>query len=300
MLKKIYFQPGEATLFPKNTSLPEPLFINMIANEPDWSVSAISNRSWCELLLATAGKAYYTIGHRTYTITKGDLIVFNAGMIHEAHSDPNDPIERCVCALRDVRLPGRRENQILYDRRSPVIPLGDRFETMASLFRVVTNACSHPGHNAYEAAQHAVCTILALLDELLGAQPAFSSDEAENTLSREVLAYIDQHYTLPITLESLASRFFISTDHLSHMVKAETGCTPINYLLNRRIGEAQRLLLSTMLPISRIAELVGFANINHFSGAFKKRVGMAPSRYRQDYSISSIPHDAIPLLQPEA
>lgn len=293
MLQKNYLESIPSNLFSHAGQLPELLFANYIADEPDWTVSAISNKSWCEVLLATGGKAYYTIGRKSYTITAGDLIVLNQGMIHEARSDQADPIERWVCALRGVRLAGRAENHILYDHTAPVIPLGDQFEPMKTLFRLAMDACQHPGRNAYHVAQYAACTILSLIDEYLDARPLNRSADDEVTLARDVLNYIDRNYNQPLTIKSLSSHFFISADYLSHLVKNETGYSPISYMLSRRIGEAQRLLLSTMLPISRIAELTGYANINHFTAAFKKKIGISPSHYRQNYNIASIPRGAI-------
>lgn len=293
MLQKNYLESIPSNLFSHAQQLPELLFVNYIADEPDWTVSAISNKSWCEILLATGGKAYYTIGRRSYTITAGDLIVLNQGMIHEAYSDQAEPIERMVCALRGVHLAGRTENQILYDNTNPVIPLGSQFEPMKALFQLAMDTCQRPGRNAYYTAQYAASTILSLIDEYLDARPLGRSAGDEATLARDVLNYIDRNYNQPLSLKSLSSHFFISADYLSHLVKKETGYSPICYMLNRRIGEAQRLLLSTMLPISRIAELTGYANINHFTAAFKKKIGISPSRYRQNYNIASIPRTAI-------
>lgn len=295
MLRKNYLERDPSKLFSYTGQLPELLFANYIADEPNWTVSAISNKNWCELLLATGGKAYYTIGRRSYTITTGDLIVLNQGVIHEAHSDRDEPIERWVCALCKVHLTGRGENHILYDNTNPVIPLGSQFEPMKALFQLAMDACRQPGRNAYYVAQYAVCTILAMVDDYLGtgSQVRGAEVDGEATLARDVLSYIDQNYNQPLTIKSLSSHFFVSGDYLSHVVKKETGYSPISYLLSRRIGEAQRLLLSTMLPISRIAELTGYANINHFTNAFKKKIGVSPSCYRSNYSIASIPRSAV-------
>lgn len=295
MLRKNYLERDPSKLFSHTEQLPELLFANYIADEPDWMVSAISNKNWCELLLATGGKAYYTIGRRSYTITAGDLIILNQGVIHEARSDQANPIERWVCALCKVHLVGRRENQILYDNTNPVIPLGNQFESIKALFQLAMDACRQPGRNAYYVAQYVACTILALVDDYWGTGSQIRDAEADEdaTLARDVLNYIDQNYNQALTIKSLSSHFFISGDYLSHVVKKETGYSPINYMLSRRIGEAQRLLLSTMLSISRIAELTGYANINHFTNAFKKKVGVSPSYYRRNYSIASIPRSAV-------
>lgn len=59
--------------------------------------------------------------------------------------------------------------------------------------------------------------------------------------------------------------------------------TDMQYLLRRRIGKAQNLLLTTDLSMARIAEQVGFETQNYFNAQFSKIVGMPPRKYRQDY-----------------
>lgn len=55
----------------------------------------------------------------------------------------------------------------------------------------------------------------------------------------------------------------------------------MQYLTRRRIGEAQNLLVETDLPISRIAEEVGYDTQNYFNLQFSKHVGMPPRKFRQ-------------------
>ena len=74
---------------------------------------------------------------------------------------------------------------------------------------------------------------------------------------------------------------------LSHVFKQMSGYSPVQYLLRRRIGEAQTLLITTDLSITRIAEMVGYDTQSYFNLQFTKNVGMPPNKFRQNYIVPS-------------
>ena len=74
----------------------------------------------------------------------------------------------------------------------------------------------------------------------------------------------------------------MSTSYLAHPFKDATGYSPGQYMIWRRIGEAQTLLCITKYPVTQVATMVGYDNTNYFSSLFKKMVEMKPKEYR-DY-----------------
>ncbi|MCM3702244.1 AraC family transcriptional regulator [Paenibacillus macerans] len=57
-------------------------------------------------------------------------------------------------------------------------------------------------------------------------------------------------------------------------------CSPVNYLITRRIEAAKRLLSDSNAPVHEIASRVGYGNDKYFSMLFKKVTGQSPSAYR--------------------
>ncbi|WP_026342102.1 response regulator transcription factor [Paenibacillus fonticola] len=100
----------------------------------------------------------------------------------------------------------------------------------------------------------------------------------------EVKEYVSQHYSDPITLAELASRFFISPYYLSQLFKQKTGDTYINFLGQVRIGKAKELLERTDLKVYEICERVGYLDTQHFARLFEKLTGQRPSEYRKSRS----------------
>jgi AraC-like DNA-binding protein len=55
---------------------------------------------------------------------------------------------------------------------------------------------------------------------------------------------------------------------------------PHNYLLSRRLEQAERLLRETQLPLSEIAAATGFSDQSHLARHFRRRTGMSPGLAR--------------------
>ena len=111
-------------------------------------------------------------------------------------------------------------------------------------------------------------------------------EQKNETLIRQITEYLDHHYTESLSLAEIAKHMHISTSYLSHVFKRETGLSPIQYVVHRRIGEAQSLLMETNLPVHVIEERLGFGSSCHLTSMFKKYVGIAPREYRKHFSKS--------------
>ncbi|HWA72983.1 MAG TPA: AraC family transcriptional regulator [Polyangiaceae bacterium] len=85
----------------------------------------------------------------------------------------------------------------------------------------------------------------------------------------------------PLELEVLAAERDMSQSAFSHFFRARTGLTPARFMTEVRVQEAARLLVSTRLPIERIAHDCGFANGNHFGKVFRRFRHQSASSYRR-------------------
>jgi two-component system, response regulator YesN len=99
------------------------------------------------------------------------------------------------------------------------------------------------------------------------------------TLS-QVLHYIRENYSQPITLDEVARSVFLSPFYFSHMFMDELGITFMEYLTRVRMEEAKKLLGDKSLSMQSIAESVGYDDASYFSKVFKKNVGVTPNKYR--------------------
>lgn len=105
------------------------------------------------------------------------------------------------------------------------------------------------------------------------------------TAPAHILEYLNGHFHEDISLSDLSSAFHLTPSHIIHIFKQVYGLSPIQYLIQRRIGEAQRLLLTSDLSIGKVAASVGIFNRNYFYSTFKKLVGITPTLYRDAFGI---------------
>lgn len=97
----------------------------------------------------------------------------------------------------------------------------------------------------------------------------------------EIIRYLQEHLETGISLKLLAEQFHLSAQYISQLFKTEMGVNFLTYLTGIRMEEAKKLLLSSTLAISEIAEQCGYGDYRTFSKAFKKMVGITPSAYRK-------------------
>ncbi len=96
--------------------------------------------------------------------------------------------------------------------------------------------------------------------------------------------YIEEHYTQPITLEEVASVANLSPAYFSAVFKKYTDKNFSEYLIDRRIKEAKRLLRETTCNIKEISDQVGYRDQKYFSKLFIKVTGLKPNEFRKLYS----------------
>jgi len=98
---------------------------------------------------------------------------------------------------------------------------------------------------------------------------------------RRMLDYIDRHYNENLKLETLSEVFNYSSSYLGQLFKSETGEYFNSYLDRVRIEKAKQLLAQG-LKVYKVAEKVGYSNVNYFHHKFKKLAGQSPSSYQKN------------------
>ena len=145
-------------------------------------------------------------------------------------------------------------------------------------YRRMTACLLEPNRDLLDKQTEVVEYLLALMHELAG-QVAQPLRKAPNML-QEVAAYLDEHATEEVSLDTLCDRTGYSPGHLIRAFKQHFGFTPHAYLINRRIQLGQRELKGGT-PIVEAALSAGFADQPHFQRTFKRLVAATPNQYRR-------------------
>jgi AraC-like DNA-binding protein len=92
--------------------------------------------------------------------------------------------------------------------------------------------------------------------------------------------YADAFFTTQITVDDLAGTAGLSTNHLLRLFRQVFHQSPYQYIIGRRLEQAQHLLRKTDRPVTEICLEVGFESVSSFSGLFRRRTGLSPLAYR--------------------
>lgn len=112
-------------------------------------------------------------------------------------------------------------------------------------------------------------------------------EKYHNPHIKATVSYIHEHLQDSLTLKTVSEAAFIDKVYLCQLFKKEVHTSFHDYVLERRMKLATKLLTDTSLPIQTIAEQCGYKNASYFSTCYKKYTGQRPSEIA---GIRNIPH----------
>ena len=129
---------------------------------------------------------------------------------------------------------------------------------------------------------------------LLQEQSVVSPGTTNRTPSRlhsppvqRALSLIEAGVGQSITVNQLAQRIGISRRDLLRLFRKELNNTPSRLLRQRRLDRARSLILNTGLPMTTIAESVGFSSQSHLTSSYHAEFGITPAQQRREYKAAS-------------
>lgn len=255
------------------------LYVSTAKYGGDWhSIQHTHNCS--ELFYVIEGNGQFLIENQTYPVSMNDLVIVNPNVLHTELSLNASPLRYIVLGVEGLELKGTGEDEssnfciinFKNMRDSILLYLHNMLQEMES---------QSPGHEV-------ICQdLMEILVVLLARQTNFSTtlspvNKKTNRLCGSTKRYIDNHYKENITLEVLADQNHVSKYYLAHAFTEEFGISPINYLISRRIQEAEHLLANTDYSLSLISSTIGFSSSSYFAQIFKKQRGVSPREFRKE------------------
>lgn len=149
----------------------------------------------------------------------------------------------------------------------------------SELLKVYENSLKHKSENIEElnAVIKPLCNMLYLLQLFIADVPETAT---KSKMFDSILEYAQRNFMQNITVRDIAQACSCSQSTVCHLFKQYMGISAKKYVANLRIDQAKKLLATSDLPISEVALMCGFSNINYFPTAFKKSVGINPTDYR--------------------
>jgi AraC-like DNA-binding protein len=100
-------------------------------------------------------------------------------------------------------------------------------------------------------------------------------------LLADIFAYIEDHYTEGISLRGVARAVHLTPGYLTTLVRQKTGRPVQEWIAERRLHQARRLLVETDLGVEEIATATGYRDPAYFARQFKRAHGMTPLTWRR-------------------
>lgn len=254
------------------------LYISSAKYGGDWhSVQHTHNCS--ELFYVIEGQGQFLIENKTYPVSINDLIIVNPNVLHTEVSLNASPLKYIVLGVEGLELTASSQDE---NTNFCILNLKNVKDTILHHLQNMLSEIEtkKPGYDI-------VCQdLMEILIVLIGRQTNFSTmltpiNKKTNRLCGSTKRYIDSHYQESISLDQLAELNHVSKFHLSHAFTEEYGISPINYLISKRISEAEHLLLTTDFSLSLISNTTGFSSPSYFAQIFKKQKGMSPTEFRK-------------------
>jgi len=105
---------------------------------------------------------------------------------------------------------------------------------------------------------------------------------------RKALQFVRDHIREPIMVMDISRAAGLSRRALEIKFRREIGCSIHEYVCRIRTDQIVRLLVETDLPVGRIAESLGFPDIQHFARYFRANKEISPLAYRRTYGKHAI------------
>lgn len=230
----------------------------------------------------TNGTLHFSEDGREYTLKKGDTFLFEPGLLHYGTEDS------CY-QLYYIHF---RHPHISVDRPSfpECVPIAKQmsFEDDVHFLKLCQSFERIAEQRGSMLEGSSVLTACAA-DEFFIELARRSAFRQEGGSTRggggyarisEVIAYLNRHYASPLSSDKIEKDLSYNFDYLNQLFRRHLGTTVFRMLEDIRMENAQRLLLTSNMPLTQIAKEVGYREESYFSKVFKKSTGLSPSDYR--------------------
>lgn len=206
----------------------------------------------------------------SYTASAGSMVLFDCKRPHEYWARTDD-LEFYWMVFDGPMAQPFYQQILLMRENQQLFPAPDVAQVLLLFERLLTYAglsARRPEHTMAELIHSLLCMLLA-------------GPGNADTLVDRALAFMDARFTESLSVEDIAAQVGLSASHFTKYFRQQTGYSPHEYMVLRRIDHAKELLLSTDQTISQIAYASGYNSEENFIRSFKKKVGTSPTLFRR-------------------
>lgn len=256
----------------------EVLMTAYMENEPGW-MQQKAEPEFYRFCYIERGQAWLEIEDEKHTLEPNKLFFIPAGTIQSYGTKGDEIYGRYWCNFRLSLV----DTQFIHSLQLPPFVQVKDAQMIKQLF---TKMISIQNCSSITKELRLKSVLLELISFYLDesrvqeVQQPISNDSSLGVKWDEVLSYIETNLHTSIQVEELAKVAFLHPNYFISSFKNRMGCSPIQFVTNRRIATAKQLLAETGLPIASVAQHVGMQN-HYLSRLFKRYTGITPIQYRR-------------------
>lgn len=262
----------------------ELIYISKAKYEDDWH-STMHSHTFAEMFYVLKGNGIFKIEQSNFNVKENDLVIVNPHVVHTESSNGLNPLEYIVIGIDGLSLVTDNtddSNALQYNIYNYSKYKEEVLSYMNNLLYEVQQKDEY-----YESICQNILEALIFNVKRRAKSPLVPSPtKSINKECAFIKDYLDIHYSSELNLDYLAEVTHMNKYYLIHVFKKVIGTSPIEYLIEKRISIAKMLLETTEYSIEQISGISGFSSQSYFNQTFKKRVGITPSKYRNQYTAN--------------
>ena len=258
--------------------------------------SAIHTLNYYDVTFITEGKGTFSVDNQTYEVTPCDVLFSKPGEIR--NWDTRHITNGYALIFEDEFLSSLLRDSMFVrhlaffkpEKTSAKLHLPDELYTR--VLQVLHNIKTEI--DSYKQNDNDVHVLRALLYEVLmllerAYQKAVSNEEIptdkeiNNTHIDRFIHLVGTHLKEQHSVQFYADKLCITSNYLNEMVTSTMGFSAKQYIQNKVMDEAKRLLVYTNVPISDIAFELCFSTVSYFIRSFRQHTGETPLLYRKTH-----------------
>lgn len=227
------------------------------------------------LFFVISGSLSLEYNRRTCTVSAQQVALIDCRQPHYYHA--SEQVE-FIWVHFDGANARQFYDQIISQRGKPVFALAQTQDLMRYLKHIIASSYQVRGLPEIE---HSLTLYKILCLLLQDPQPDEVAVDELSPVS-QAIAYIDENLFQDISVGAAAAAVNLSYAHFCRLFKRQTGYSPKEYILIKRIGQAKYLLNTTSESIKEIAFRVGYHSEANFINSFQAKVGVSPGTFRKN------------------
>ncbi len=232
-----------------------------------------------EIYLLLNGDVEFLNDHNRIKISPYSVVIIPPGEYHRFIVTDNqvDAYERCVLNIRPELLDGTVLKDALNDKELLILSPNDR---IAENFFYLKDAMVKNDETDFKYILSAVAVDIVFLIKQSMATADDKSYNHLNSVSFQIMGYLNKNYKNNIALSDVAKSVFLSVSAVSHIFKKEFGVSIKKYITEKRMNMIHTSLQNGKKP-QEVAVEFGFNNYSTFYRSYYKYFGKAPSQMKK-------------------